>query len=266
MGIFAPTPLSSFVFDFVASGCVITADSAGVNKNYSMTAGTVYIGGIPVTVAAVSAQTVAASKDRYIDVDNTGTLTNTEVNNNAVSPALAANSIRLGIVVAGATTIANVGSINQGQETKVLPIASSTPYQVTESLGNLIYPTDPNRKTLGYRQILSDVTSTTVTTFVDVTGLLVPFIVPAGRKTKATLFQNASGGNGGMTIAIRESTTTLNRADIPGTTLNSTNVPYLTTASSGLHTYLGSMSQGSAGTMTFRANTVYPAFLLIELN
>jgi hypothetical protein len=68
----------------------------------------------------------------------------------------------------------------------VLPIASSIPYAVTDSLGNLICPRDPNRKILGYRQITADVTLTGPTSATQVTGLSVPVIIPTGRKVKIT--------------------------------------------------------------------------------
>lgn len=257
------------LFDYVVSGCVWSGDAYASTRAASMTAGTIWLNNVKLSAAAVTARTFTASKDTYIDLtdngDGTAAFTYVEVANNAASPALTASSIRIGIIVTGATTIAAAGSVNQGQETMLLPIASSIPYAVTDSLGDLICPRDPSRRTLGYRQILADVTSTTVTTFVDVTGLSVPFIVPTGRKIKATLYQNASNGNGGMSIAIRESTTTLQRSDIPAANLWYSMSSVILTPSAGLHTYLASMSQGSAGTMNFRANAVYPAFLLIEL-
>ena len=191
---------SEFIYDHVASGMVITGDSLGVNKNYSISSGVVYIAGERCTVAAVSAQTVGASKDRYVDLrsngDGTASYITNEVNNNAASQALVAGDLRVGIVVAGATFITNAGSINQGEETKVLPIASSIPYAVTDSLGNLICPRDPNRRTLGYRQIVTNF-ATASTSAVQVTGVSCPVIVPAGRKVKVTaMFPSLSASTG----------------------------------------------------------------------
>ncbi len=171
-------------FDHVNSGLVISGDSLGSNRNASISAGTCYINGIKATVSASSARTYTASRDTYVDVllsGSTATLVFTEVTNNAASPALASNSIRIGIVVTGASTIANAGSINQGQEDKVLPIASSIAYTTTDSLGNLICPRDPNRKLLGYRQITASVNATSQA---QILGLTVPVIVPTGRKVK----------------------------------------------------------------------------------
>lgn len=178
---------SEFIFDHVASGCVWSGDSYGLTRAASMTSGVVYIGGKRVTVSAVTARTFTASKDTYIDVDNAGTITYTEATNNAASPALGANSIRLGIIITDATDIQDAGSVNQGQEDKVLPIASSVPYAVTDSLGNLICPRDPNRKILGFRRILSAF-ATTSSTVQQVTGLTCPVIVPTGRKIRIRFY------------------------------------------------------------------------------
>lgn len=176
---------SHFTYDFVQSGCVWTGDSYGVNRNASMTAGVVYLSGRRVAVALVTARTFTASKDTYMDVDNTGTITYTEVANNAASPALTAGSVRIGIIVTAAGSIAAVGSVNQGEETKVLPIASSIAYTTTDSLGNLICPRDPQRRIIGYRQIITSF-ATASTTAVQITGMTCPVIVPTGRKVKIT--------------------------------------------------------------------------------
>lgn len=98
--------------NFVASGCIITQTSG---LNWSMTAGVVYINGARYTVAAATGS-VTASKDTYFDIlapitGTVATLVNTGGNivaNNAASPALAANSIRLAKVVTNGTTITSV--------------------------------------------------------------------------------------------------------------------------------------------------------------
>jgi hypothetical protein len=204
--------LTRLIFDHVASGGVWSGDAYASTRNASMTTLVCYINGLPITIAAVTARSFTASKDTYIDVlsngDNTGTLVYTEVTNNAASPALASNSIRIGIIVTGASNIASVASINQGQETKVLPIASSIPYQVTDSLGNLICPRDPQRRILGTRRILADFT-TASTTPVQVTGLTCPVIVPTGRRVRITAhvaFMYNSGGTGTLVISIWDGT------------------------------------------------------------
>lgn len=266
------TNFTETTFDFVASGCVWSGDAYASTRNASMTAGVVYIGGKRVVVSLVTARSFTASKDVYIDVDNTGTLTYTDTTTNAASPALAANSIRLGIIVVGATNIAAAGSVNQGQENRVLPIASSIPYAVTDSLGNLICPRDPNRKILGYRQITSNITDTTAPALADVAGLSVPVIVPANRKIKITAFnsgfETSGGPNTRLAMAIRESSTTLQLSQYREA---SASLPIYMLAqvaispSTGSHTYVVSISQNAAGTMLFSASSTQPAYILVEL-
>lgn len=180
---------SETMFDYVASGGVWSGDAYASTRNASMTALTCYINGRRGTISAVTARSFTASKDTYVDVLNssgTFSLVYTEVANNAASPALAANSIRIAIVVTGAGNIANVGSINQGEELKVLPTVTGTEFMtVTDSIGNLICPRDPGRRVLGYRQVAANQANAT-TTHTDVTGLKCPVIIPSGRKVEIT--------------------------------------------------------------------------------
>lgn len=268
-----------YPYDFVFSGCVITADSAGSNLNFSMSSGVVVINGNPVTVAAFNAAAATASKDIYVDVldngDGTGLVVKTGGNivaNNAASPALASNSVRLGIVVAGATTIAAAASINQGQEDRVLPIASSIPYAVTDQLGNLICPRDPNRKLLGYRQILTDFTTTANPTVTDITGISVPYIAPASRKVVATLvipvLYSTAASTTILRAYVRESATQLGSwyDTMAGSQYALTAIATgLTTPSAGLHTYVGSVSQNAAGTIHADGATATAVYLKVEL-
>lgn len=183
--------LSEVMFDHIALGCVLTGTGYGSTLAWSLTEGVVYINGRRLTVAAATG-VVAATKDTYFDLLDPGTgtvatLVYTGANSgtvNAASPALAANSVRMAIIQSGAN-IAAVTAINQGQEYKLLPIASSVPYQVTDSLGNLICPRDPNRKLLGLRRRLSDFTAAAANT--QITELSVPVKIPFGRKIKATI-------------------------------------------------------------------------------
>lgn len=101
--------------DFVVSGLVWTADSINVNRNGSMSSGTVYINGRRLPLSGVVARSFTASRDTYIDVlDNlngTGSLVYTEVTNGAASPALAANSKRLGRIITNGSAITRVDII-----------------------------------------------------------------------------------------------------------------------------------------------------------
>lgn len=265
---------SEYEYDFVASGGVWSGDAYASTRNASMTAVTCYINGRRGTISAVTARSFTASKDTYVDVlNNSGTfsLVYTEVANNAASPALAANSIRLAIIVTGASNIAAVGSVNQGEENKVLPIASSIAYSVTDSLGNLICPRDPNRKVLGFRQITGNVTATTIA---QATGLSCPVIVPTGRKVKIVVKGsyvaiNSAGADARVSIwdGVVNSGTQLQS--------NQTNTPtsgagydldaeIITTPATTSKTYNVGIS-ASAGTITLGAAATAPAFIKVEL-
>lgn len=269
------THTDDLTYDHVLSGGVWSPDSAGSNRNASMTALVAYINGRKISISAVTARTFTASKDTYIDIldnqDGTGTLVYTEVSNNAASPSLAANSMRIGIIITGASSIANTGSVNQGQVTKVLPIASSIPYTVTDSLGNLICPRDPQRKVLGYRQITSNFTTTTAGSYVDVTGLSAPVIVPTGRKVRITAFapwhSTSNAGATGIYFAILESSTKL--AECVSTSngssfANPANAVDVREPTAGLQTYKVQGRQDNAGTYTVNVNSL-KAFILVEL-
>lgn len=272
----ATASLSAIIFDHVSSGCVWSGDSYGSTRAASMTAGTVYIGGVSLVVAAVTARTFTASKDTYIDLsdngDGTAAITYTEVTNNAASPALAANSIRIGIIVTGASTIANAGSVNQGQESSVLPIASSVAYSVTDSLGNRICSRDPNRRLLGYKQITSNVTATTVA---QMTGLSCPVIIPTGRKVKITTWSVEVGSSSSaatVVVSVWDGTvgsgtqlTQANNASGTGViNLVQANASVVTTPSSTSKTYNAGL-QASAGTATCYAGSTFPAYIMVEL-
>ena len=271
-------PSDSVPFDYIVSGAIWTGDSYAVNRNASMTAAVLYIGGRRHTVALVTARTFTASRDTYVDAlsngDGTATLVYTEVANNAASPTLAANSVRLGIIVTGASTIASVASINQGQENKVLPIASSIAYTVTDSLGNLICPRDPNRKLLGYRQIIVNF-STTSTTPVQITGLSAPVIIPLGRKIKVTAWQFdlfTTDSIIGAVMGIWEGTvgsgTELARAlglSTGGSAASVGIAEAVRTPASASLTYNAALHAVSASTATVQGATNYPIFIKVEL-
>lgn len=178
--------------DFVSTGLVWTGDAYASTRNASMTAGLVYINGRRILISAVVARSFTASKDTYVDVldnaDGTGTLVYTEVTNNAASPALASNSLRVAIVVTGASNIASVASINQGQVGKILPIASNIPYTVCDSLGNLIYNKVPRPVLLAQRK--QSAAQSGVTSIVDLTGQTATIILTEARNIKITAQNN----------------------------------------------------------------------------
>lgn len=262
-------------FDHVISGGVWTPDSAGVNRNASMSAMVVGINGRRITISAVTSRNFTASKDVYVDVldnaDGTGTLVYTDQTTNGASPSLASNSLRLAIVVVGASSIAAAASINQGQEDRVLPIASSIPYTVTDSIGNLICPRDPQRRIIGYRQITSDFGTTSTS---DVTGLNLNCIIPANRKVKVMAYTgliNASVVNNGGTLNVIDVTASVTVAQYSAPTNASGDgggiiASTIRTFSSGVRNFKTTITRGTnAATSTIKASTSNVAYLLVEL-
>lgn len=269
--------IAIFPYDYVAFGCNLAGSGYGSTLGWTLSSGVVVINGNPISVASASG-TVTASKDTYFDIldngDGTGTLVNTGGNivaNNAASPALASNSIRIGIIVSGASNIASVASVNQGQETKLLPIASSIPYAVTDSLGNLICPRDPQRKILGYKQTISSANSSG-TGNTAIAPLSCPIIVPANRKIKISVytpnFVCGSANQGSVNIwdgAVGG--TQISEWDTPG----NTTIPFgilfeaVTTPSTTSKTYNVSLKQPTSGTATFGASSSAPGYIKVEL-
>ena len=259
-GVTARTFRTETQFDHIISGGV-WSQLSGLNGQ--MTAVSAYITGYRSSIVAVASRAFTASKDTYVDILRTtvGSVTTfslvyTEVANNAASPALAANSVRLAIVTTSGVAIT---SVNQGEEDKVLPISASIPYAVTDPLGNLICPRDPNRRVLGYRQIITSISAFSAET--DLTGLNFVINVPTGRKIK--LSSNChfySTVNGDVAeLRIKESTTTLkaSRLQVNASTGVATYVEYTATPTAGTHTYklMGLRIIGS-GNLTMEATGV----------
>lgn len=132
------------IADYVASGAILAGLAYGSTLTASLSVGTCYINGNLQTIAAVATRAYTASKDTYVDAlynaNGIATIVYTEVANNAASPALAANSVRLGIVVTGATNIAAATSISQGGFANTVPVISSQILRGFDTLGNTIYP------------------------------------------------------------------------------------------------------------------------------
>ncbi len=203
--------------NYVQSGCVWTGDSYGSTLHGSMTSGVVWINNVQLTVAAITAHSFAASSDTYVDFQNNGngtaSVSYTAVANNAASPALAnsgtsTNTIRDGIIVTGASSIAGSADINQGSIYATVPASSVTNmYAVSDSIGNRIYPTNPNGGLIGYRQYTTNFTTTSTTQ--SLVNIPVPVIIPAGRTVKITVgagyLSNTVGGNANV-VAIYDIT------------------------------------------------------------
>lgn len=238
----------------VANTGVWSGDAYASTRNASMTAWTGYINGQRGTISAVTAHSFTASKDTYVDVLNTVgvfTLVYTEVTNNAASPALASNSIRIAIIVTGASNIADVGSVNQGQPSKVLPIASSVPYSVSDSLGNRIYQLNPSAGLVAYRQGGAHGGQASIYTIPEI---VVPVIVPAGRTIEidasAIVIESGTSTVEHTAITISEDGNALSPigyGNVGGVSANNQSNPstvIFRTPTAGLHTYTMVASNG----------------------
>lgn len=256
--------------DYFASGCVWSADAAGSTRNASMTSGVAYVNGRRLTLAAVSSRSFTASKDTYIDVsdngDGTGLITYNEVSNNAASPSLAANNVRLAIVTTGASNIATANNVNIGQTTATTPVVSGNTLTVNDSLGNLIGNTTPRPTVIGYR-IASGGGSAGAGATATIPGLSCPVIFAAGRRIRVTLnnrdqLNNTAGqysytyvtNNGGTQIGSGTFTNS-------GTTSIGSFATGIDRPTGTSETYLGKISSPGSGT----ASTETPSILIVEL-
>lgn len=170
--------------NYVVSGLLITGTSGTV----TVAAGVYYANGYRVVYGGGSVSLVA-STDTYIDIDQNGTVHSTgalSVANNANSPSLTANSIRIGIVTTNGSN--NVTNINQGQTTMTVPYYLVSGQQVfmsvNDSIGNLIYPCAPTQVgiMIGYRGIGTGAPAVTINADQIIPQLYFTVIVPPGRK------------------------------------------------------------------------------------
>lgn len=260
-GTLSTDPLrTALFFDHVVSGGVI-AQSAGLVGTFSNIV--FYLNGRRYSGTSIANKTYTASKDTYVDItgnsDGSVTVTYTEVANNAASPALATNNIRLAIVVTNGSAIT---SVNQGAESASAPVASSRVYMSTDSIGNLICPRDPLRNVLGHQAYTGGNLQTTSTSFSAFSGLTCPVIVPNnGRRVKFTITGSAinTSAQAVWSIGLFEDGTIIQQWYRNQDTTTANNIPlnltFRKTPTSGSHTYTV-QALTSAGTLTISAGTV----------
>lgn len=128
--------------------------------------------------------------------------------------------------------------------------------------------------TLGYDEITSDFTTTTVGSDVDVTDLAVTVTVPSGgRRVKITayaygFYTTATTGTA-MFWTLKEGTTTLAFARRDSVVASDQSqfimTMYSAVVSAGSHTYKMTVSQTQAGTLRVQAGATSPAFILVEM-
>lgn len=183
-------------FDYIASGCVWSADAVGSTRLASCTAGVVYINGKRLTVAAVTGRTFTASKDVYCDLKDNGDGTAVWVyydnTTNAVSPTYATTTgqFRGAIIVVGASNIASVNKVNQGQITADAPVVSGNTLTVSDTEGYLIGNRAAYPSLICYRRTGAQAG---ITGTFALGGSLGYARIPEGRSIEAKVYSRTSG-------------------------------------------------------------------------
>ncbi len=116
---------------------------------------------------------------------------------------------------------------------------------------------------IGYAEVMADQGS--ITTIVDLTSLTATVTVAAGRRIRISAgCRHSNSGANSNVLYIREGSTTLQTASLIGSTSTQfLNGAVVITPTAGAHTYKLSAETGG-GTMTMRASSTSPAFILVE--
>lgn len=115
--------------DFVVNGLTTPQ---GATLTATLTAGSAYVLGTRVTLAAAVPYTYLASSDTYVDLSDTGVLTYVPVSNGAAAPAITANSLRLEKVVTNATDVISVSNL----QPRLVQIWQNTKVTILDSLNS----------------------------------------------------------------------------------------------------------------------------------
>ena len=272
------TIMNATIQPFVQSGCAWSIVSG---LQGTMSGGTIFVGPsgsiYQVTVNGIGSYTFTASKDTYIDIDYNGNVYYSAVANNAASPAITANALRVAIVVTSASAITFV---NQGQLDTNLggfaPTISGVFITHADSLGNIIYPTDPNGKLLCWRQNYTTF-NTGNTTDTQIPGLSAPVnILNTSRKIKLSIFTpylygTAAGVRGNLTIydGTPGSGTRLAAGHGMANSSASAGIGWAQTirnpSATGLKTYNGGLCTNPTNTATVDIDLLSPLSLWVEL-
>lgn len=223
------------------------------------------------TVVGTSDVQTLTNKTLTSPTINTATIVNPTITTDSISEYTAAN----GVSIDGLSIKDGVLMTNDSVKTaNVQSSAITNAKMAAASVGGTNLTT--SAITLGYAEITSSFTTTTVGSHEDVPGLSVAVTVPAGgRRVKITGYVPRMGVThaGATTFAIRESSTVLqNSVNNLVTSGASTNilVQWVGIPTAGAHTYKLSIGQHLAGTITFFGGTassyltVGAAFILVE--
>jgi hypothetical protein len=245
---------NEIIANFVYSGFIISTSASLVS---SITGGVAYIAGARFNFVGVGSQTFTASKDTYVDVDVNGNVYLVVVANGATAGMpLTANTIRVAKVITSGTAVTSVVQLS------------------FDPLGNFIYNTNSNPITLGYAQITSNFSTSSVGA-VYINGLGVTVVVPSGgRRIKISCFCSdvySSGASGYNALIIYSGnsvgtlSTQIGRAQANVGINNQTHMFVMATIllPAGSISFSLAMS-ASSGTLNGEASGTYPAFILVE--
>lgn len=267
---------SEMLPNMIVSGCVWSVVSG---LNGTMSSGILYVNGYRVVVSSIGTHTFTANKDTYIDIDYLGNVYYQEVANNAVSPSLTANSVRVAIAIAGVA----LTSFTQGLLTPnaTAPAVTSGAGTVTlilaDSIGNAIYPNASRTRLLQTRT--ANQNSGPTTSEVVYNGFQANYLFPviANRNYEISLNEpNVSGTGSGvstdnnMKVAAYIGASKVGILGFPYSAKNGTGqslygaVPYTATATGAATLSLKFATPALAYGYTFSASTTEPAILMVK--
>lgn len=119
------TRMAESLANFIASGCVWSTVSG---LNGAMTSGVAYVQGKRFTVAAIASYAFTASRDTYIYITNTGSISYNPQTNGAAQPTTPSDAALVAKVVTGASSISSITALADRpvNGTKVAPGPVST--------------------------------------------------------------------------------------------------------------------------------------------
>lgn len=258
--------------DFVQSGGIWSLVSG---LNGTMTALTGYITGRKNTVAAIASRAFTASKDTYVDIlrnTTTGvfTVVYTEVANGAAAPALAANSMRIGILQTNGSTITGFlqrANINGG-------------WSGFDSLAYPVYPSTPNSRLVGRVVFTTNGSTGASSSQVPWNGIngSFPFRGEAGKSYRVTIHEGIIDGYAGTSGFIQlvpylnsaPGYITANQVGYVRDALGSGGVGFdrtfeFTTSMTGIqYICMGFVSNGASGTLAMERGGGFPATYTVE--
>lgn len=242
-------------FDYIVTGL---NPSSATGLTVTIPSGTYYIAGKRYTYAG-GTKLLTASKDCYLDIDTSGTITSVEVANGATSGmTLTSNSVRFAKCV---TDGSGVTSYNTG-------VLINTAF---DSIGNRIRRTNPFDKIIGYNERTSNQSSSTATD----TTLSIPAVAVVPPNVYYTVRHGAysagAGSGVGQNNKIWDGAVTSGTEVYRGTSGSDTTALNISTApihsgSGATKTYNVSHARiGGSGTAATLATAAIPAYLIIEI-